>query len=325
MIDEDSLQRLEKRNGAIFTQLDERQGRIFAAVEARAAGHGGIAAGSRVTRIAASTIGRGLKELDAPPPLPPGGVRRPGGGRKSLTETDPSLLDDLNALYFSGHGLPVLPSIWMVNGWCMKRLQQENFGQAGASRCGPNPAAASPIGSPPRPDVFLIRARRIASEGRLPPHLCQLAPRRRNPIVTHSARPADPNPPGARCNPAPVPPKAAPLVGASGPTTDRTVIALSGGIDVIECATSAALPTVTGFAVRCAIAALRKHDVATWPLLHHAGLSEQGSVSPKHRVSAKIQGEFLEYAAEAAGDSALTSQSSRISPGAGRSSTSRSS
>jgi len=62
MIDEDSLQKLQKRNAAILPQLDERQRRLFAASEARAAGHGGIAAVSRVTRIAASTIGRGLKE-----------------------------------------------------------------------------------------------------------------------------------------------------------------------------------------------------------------------------------------------------------------------
>ena len=65
MIDEDFLQKLRKRNEAILPQLDERQRRLFAAAEARAAGHGGIAAVSRVTRIAASTIGRGLKELDA--------------------------------------------------------------------------------------------------------------------------------------------------------------------------------------------------------------------------------------------------------------------
>jgi hypothetical protein len=60
MIDEDSLGKLRKRNAAILPQLDERQRRLFAASEARAAGHGGIAAVSRVTRIAASTIGRGL-------------------------------------------------------------------------------------------------------------------------------------------------------------------------------------------------------------------------------------------------------------------------
>ena len=63
MIGEDSLQKLQSRNAAILPQLDERQRRLFAAAEARAAGHGGIAAVSRVTRIAASTIGRGLKEL----------------------------------------------------------------------------------------------------------------------------------------------------------------------------------------------------------------------------------------------------------------------
>ena len=43
--------------------LQARQRRLFAAAEAKAAGYGGIAAVSRVTRIAASTIGRGLKTL----------------------------------------------------------------------------------------------------------------------------------------------------------------------------------------------------------------------------------------------------------------------
>ena len=95
MINEDSL---HKRNAAILPHLDERQRRLFAAAEAKAAGYGGIAAVSRVTRIAASTIGRGLKDIAAPDSLAPGRVRRSGGGRKSLIETDPCLLKDLNAL-----------------------------------------------------------------------------------------------------------------------------------------------------------------------------------------------------------------------------------
>ena len=124
MIDEDSLQKLQKRNAAILPQLDERQRRLFAASEARAAGHGGIAAVSRVTRIAASTIGRGLKELDAPPPLKLGGVRRPGGGRKSLTETDPGLLDDLNALVEPDtRGDPMSPLRWTCKS--LRRLAAE--------------------------------------------------------------------------------------------------------------------------------------------------------------------------------------------------------
>src|SRR5208337_2851417 len=98
MIDEESLRKLETRHSAISPQLDERQRRLFVAAEARAAGYGGIAAVSRVTGVAASTIGRGLKELEAPSATPVDRVRRPGGGRKSLSETNPGLLDDLNAL-----------------------------------------------------------------------------------------------------------------------------------------------------------------------------------------------------------------------------------
>jgi hypothetical protein len=88
VIDEDSL---AERKAAMLPHLDERQRRLFAAAEAKAAGHGGIAAVARVTRIAASTIGRGLKDLEAPETLPRGRIRRPGGGRKSLAETDSQL------------------------------------------------------------------------------------------------------------------------------------------------------------------------------------------------------------------------------------------
>jgi len=89
MVDEDSLR---ERKAAMLPHLDERQRRLFAAAEAKAAGHGGIAAVARQTRIAASTIGRGLKDLEAPETLPQGRVRRPGGGRKSLAERDSRLL-----------------------------------------------------------------------------------------------------------------------------------------------------------------------------------------------------------------------------------------
>jgi hypothetical protein len=124
MIDEDSLRKLQKRNAALLPQLDERQRRLFAASEARAAGRGGIAAVSRVTRIAASTIGRGLKDLDAPPVVRVGRVRRPGGGRKSLTQTDPGLLDDLNALVEpEARGDPMSPLRWTCKS--LRRLAAE--------------------------------------------------------------------------------------------------------------------------------------------------------------------------------------------------------
>src|SRR4051812_24922937 len=60
--------------------LDERGRRVFAATEAKTAGYGGIAALSRATGIAASTIGRGLKEAAAKPLH--GGNQPVGVGRR---------------------------------------------------------------------------------------------------------------------------------------------------------------------------------------------------------------------------------------------------
>jgi hypothetical protein len=59
--------------------LDERGRRLFAASEAKAAGRGGVAAVSRVSGIAASTISRGLKELASGARLEAGRQRRAGG------------------------------------------------------------------------------------------------------------------------------------------------------------------------------------------------------------------------------------------------------
>ncbi len=64
-------------------------------------------------------------------------------------------------------------------------------------------------------------------------------------------------------------------------------------------------PTVTGFAAKCAIAALQKHNVPTTALLQRAGLSERAFDDPRDRVSAMAQVNLLEYAAEAMGDSAF--------------------
>src|SRR3954466_11052191 len=73
---------IRERYTALSQHLDERGRRVFAATEAKTAGYGGIAALSRATGIAASTIGRGLKELVAAEVLDPGRGRRPGGGGK---------------------------------------------------------------------------------------------------------------------------------------------------------------------------------------------------------------------------------------------------
>ena len=82
---------IRMRYEGVSLHLNERSRRLFAANEARIAGRGGLAAVYEATGIARSTIGRGLSDLrNAHGPLI-GRIRRPGGGRKPKTETEPGL------------------------------------------------------------------------------------------------------------------------------------------------------------------------------------------------------------------------------------------
>ena len=105
---------MKARFEALSPFLDERERRLWAAAEAHAAGHGGIMAASVVTGIARSTIGRGLAELGHGRDRLPGRVRRPGGGRKPKTETEPGLLDALSDLVQSAiRGDPEAALLWV--------------------------------------------------------------------------------------------------------------------------------------------------------------------------------------------------------------------
>ena len=77
-----------------------------------------------------------------------------------------------------------------------------------------------------------------------------------------------------------------------------------GGTAVTEGATRPG-PTVTGFAINCAIAALRKHNIDPQQLLRRAGLSERSFDDPQARVTTLLQARFLAYSAEALGDTAF--------------------
>jgi Rhodopirellula transposase DDE domain len=110
VIDESAIRR---RFAALAPVLDERGLRRFAAAEAASAGYGGISAVARATGVARSTIGRGLAELRADERPEAGRTRRLGGGRKPLSETDASLLDDLRALVEpQTRGDPQSPLLW---------------------------------------------------------------------------------------------------------------------------------------------------------------------------------------------------------------------
>ena len=105
---------IKMRYEGIFLHLNERSRRLFAANEAQTAGRGGLAAVYEATGIARSTIGRGLSDLrNAHGPLI-GRIRRPGGGRKPKTETEPGLVEALGDLVQSAiRGDPEAALLWV--------------------------------------------------------------------------------------------------------------------------------------------------------------------------------------------------------------------
>jgi hypothetical protein len=91
-------QALHRKFATLGPALDERSRRLVYAAEANALGRGGIALVHRASGAARSTIARGIKELESPPPKDTSRIRRPGGGRKRLVEHDSKLTDDLEGL-----------------------------------------------------------------------------------------------------------------------------------------------------------------------------------------------------------------------------------
>lgn len=83
--------------------LDERARRLWAAVEARAIGRGGISQVAEATGLSRPTIRAGLQELASPvlatgPQATTARVRCSGGGRKPLGARDPHLVQALETL-----------------------------------------------------------------------------------------------------------------------------------------------------------------------------------------------------------------------------------
>lgn len=118
MIATNVVETIRKKYALLQVELDERRRRLWAASEAQALGHGGIAAVAKATGLAESTIRLGQRELRSTPvgalPLPaPRHIRAPGGGRKPRTMHDPSLIQALEALVEpTTRGDPMSPLRW---------------------------------------------------------------------------------------------------------------------------------------------------------------------------------------------------------------------
>jgi transposase len=121
----DDSRTIEDKYRVLAGRLDEATLRLWAAVEARTLGRGGVSTVAKAIGMSRTTIHAGLKELESlPAPLaavPPAAVGAPGrrrirvkgGGRKKLTDKDATLLRDLDRLVEpTARGDPQSPLRW---------------------------------------------------------------------------------------------------------------------------------------------------------------------------------------------------------------------
>ena len=113
MADEDLLARMAPQLEMLLPVLDERARRLTLGAVARAAGEGGAGAVARVTGASWQTVADGAAELASGGTAAAGRVRRPGGGRKKLADSDPGLVPALlDLVEDSTRGDPGSPLKW---------------------------------------------------------------------------------------------------------------------------------------------------------------------------------------------------------------------
>jgi hypothetical protein len=121
--------------------FNERTRRQWAATEALALGHGGVTAVAAASGLSRTVIHAGIRELRnlRQVKLMAGRIRRPGGGRKRVTEKAPGLLAALEALVEpTTRGDPESPIRWTCKS--VRRLARQLRAQR--HRVGPTKVAA---------------------------------------------------------------------------------------------------------------------------------------------------------------------------------------
>jgi hypothetical protein len=118
MQDAATIDRIRRKYRPLQHALDERARRLWAATEALDLGWGGVTAVARATGLSRTTIHAAIVEIQAgacSPGKATARVRRPGGGRKSLTYHDPALLAALEELVEpTARGEPDSPLQWTI-------------------------------------------------------------------------------------------------------------------------------------------------------------------------------------------------------------------
>ena len=105
---------LKQKFHAVWPLLDERTRRVMAANEALSLGFGGISEVHRACGLSRKAIAKGIEEIQEGIVPAPGHVRRPGAGRKSITVSDPRLMEALEKMIDSQtRGDPESPLRWI--------------------------------------------------------------------------------------------------------------------------------------------------------------------------------------------------------------------
>jgi len=127
MQDAQLIAQIRRKYRVLCVEMDERSRRQWAAAEAQALGWGGISTVALATGMARTTIAAGRRELDLPEERRAAEarrIRRPGGGRKTLTQTDPDLWAALESLIEPvTRGDPESPLRWTCKS--TRRLAEE--------------------------------------------------------------------------------------------------------------------------------------------------------------------------------------------------------
>jgi hypothetical protein len=134
------IERIRQKFKSLSPVMDERVRRQWAAAEAKALGWGGTAAVVAATGMSHNTIGRGVRELRERARRPRQRVvskriRRVGGGRKSISESDPSIREALERLVEPlTRGDPESPLRWTCKSTRKLAEELQNQGHAVGER-----------------------------------------------------------------------------------------------------------------------------------------------------------------------------------------------
>src|SRR4051812_26334414 len=157
-VDAEVRGQLARRFEVLLPHLNERQQRLALATEARLLGHGGVRAGAEASGASATTVRRGVAELESGEDLlPVGRARRAGGGRKRASEQDLELTAALLGLVEPDErGDPMSPLRWTTKSL---RHRAEQLAQQG------HPVSAPTVGRLLRDNGFSLQGTAKTLEG----------------------------------------------------------------------------------------------------------------------------------------------------------------